>query len=524
MDILRLIAVAVLGMALGASCGLNFIHYMHMFQLNSYHADEQFKWIGKNIKDVIMRHVFTIGAILTFIICGETNASTCFIAAAFLFLDIVFSAPKKAKKKLVFTPRVMRMTVTSVILYVLLILLVFLMLGMGYASLAITMCVQILTLVMAMIANLINKPVELMINRHYINDAKRIINGLPDLTVVGLTGSYGKTSTKFYLEKLLGAKYNVLMTPESYNTTMGVVKVVRGQLNATHEIFLCEMGAKNVGEIKEICDIVKPKHGIITSIGPQHLETFKSIDNIIKTKFELADSLPDKDGIIFLNYDNEYIAKHECNKNKVTYSLGGGTDYYADNISVSENGTQFTVHNGNEEKQFATKLIGSHNVQNIVGAIAVANTLGVPFADLVMPVKRLECVPHRLQIIKGTSKTIIDDAFNSNPTGAKAALDTLAVFDGFKILVSPGMVELGEKEYELNKRFGEQAAEICDFVIAVGERQAVPIVDGLKAKGYPEEKTYVAKNLNEALAKVENIKTGGEKKIVLLENDLPDNY
>ena len=141
-----------------------------------------------------------------------------------------------------------------------------------------------------------------------------------------------------------------------------------------------------------------------------------------------------------------------------------------------------------------------------------------------MPVKRLECVPHRLQIIKGTNKTIIDDAFNSNPTGAKAALDTLAVFDGFKILVSPGMVELGEKEYELNKRFGEQAAEICDFVIAVGERQAVPIIDGLKAKGYPEEKTYVAKNLNEALAKVENIKTGGEKKIVLLENDLPDNY
>ena len=138
MDILRLIAVAVLGMALGTSCGLNFIHYMHMFQLNSYHADEQFKWIGKNIKDVIMRHVFTIGAILTFIICGETNASTCFIAAAFLFLGIVFSAPKKAKKKLVFTPRVMRMTVTSVILYLLLILLVFLTLGMGYASLAIT--------------------------------------------------------------------------------------------------------------------------------------------------------------------------------------------------------------------------------------------------------------------------------------------------------------------------------------------------------------------------------------------------
>lgn len=523
MDILSIISVSVLGITLCISCVVNFLHYIHMFQLNSYHAVEQFKWIGINIKSVLLRHIFTVGAVLMFVVFCDTRPSTCLLAAAFLWIGLIFSTPKKAKKKLVFTPRVIRMTVTSAIVYLIAILLVILLAGAGSLSFALIMTVQILTLFVAMIANVINKPIEYMINRHYINDAKRIINELPMLTVVGLTGSYGKTSTKFYLEKLLGAKYNVLMTPESYNTTMGVVKVVRGQLNATHEIFLCEMGAKNVGEIKEICDIVKPKHGIITSIGPQHLETFKSVDNIIKTKFELADSLPD-DGTIFLNFDNEYIKNHDCKKNKVTYSLGGGTDYYADNITVSENGTQFVVHHGNEEKQFTTKLIGSHNVQNIVGAIAVANTLGVPFADLVIPVKRLECVPHRLQIIKGTNKTIIDDAFNSNPSGAKAALDTLAVFDGYKILVSPGMVELGEKEYELNKQFGKQAAGVCDFVIAVGDRQAVPIVDGLKENGYPEDKIYVAKSLNEALIKVENIKTGGAKKIVLLENDLPDNY
>ena len=120
----------------------------------------------------------------------------------------------------------------------------------------------------------------------------------PNLAVIGVTGSYGKTSVKFYLNTLLKAKYNVLMTPESYNTPMGVVKTVRGSLRATHEIFICEMGAKYVGDIKELCDIVHPKHGIITSIGPQHLESFKSLQNVINTKFELADALP-KDGMLF---------------------------------------------------------------------------------------------------------------------------------------------------------------------------------------------------------------------------------
>ncbi len=515
-EILLIIGLAV---SLTASVTTCFLRYMHMFQLNSYHASEQFKWIRQNIGDVALRHCFGLAAVLCAALTD--NYIPCIL---FLTVSVLFSANvKKAKKKLVFTPRVIRMIVTSAVIYLAIAGVSCLVFSAGQIFVAIICGLQILTLFMPMLANLVNKPVEAAINRRYINDAKRIIDGLPNLTVVGLTGSYGKTSTKFYLEKLLGAKYNVLMTPESYNTTMGVVKVVRGQLNATHEIFLCEMGAKGVGEIKEICDIVKPKHGIITSIGPQHLETFKSIENIIRTKFELADSLPD-DGMIFLNYDNEYIRNHNSGKITVSYSLSGGTDYYADNISVSENGTKFTIHHGEESREFATKLIGSHNVQNIVGAIAVANTLGVSLAELVLPVKRLECVPHRLQIIKGDNKTIIDDAFNSNPSGAKAALDTLAVLDGYKILITPGMVELGEKEFELNSKFGAQAADVCDFVIAVGERRAPPILDGLNSKCYPLEQTYTAKTLEEALAKAEMIKTGGKKKIILLENDLPDNY
>ncbi len=528
------IAVACFYAALLASCVLNFRHYMHMFQLNSYHAGEQFKWIKENLPHVICRHIFTLISATAVIIAftggrapdGASVVALLAAAAIFMAVNInsLFYGHKKVKKKLVYTPRVIRMTVTAGIIYAAALILPLIFCGISMTSLLIACGMQLLSSVAVIIANVINKPIEHGINEHYINEAKEIINGFPFLTVVGLTGSYGKTSTKFFLEKLLSAKYNVLMTPESYNTTMGVVKTVRGSLRATHEIFLCEMGAKNVGEIKEICDIVKPKYGLITSIGPQHLESFGSLENIVKTKFELADSLP-ATGTAFLNYDNEYIRGHGHSGKKVTYGLNGGDeDYYADNITVNENGTRFTLHHKNESREFSTGLIGAHNVQNIVGAIAAANTLGVELEALVMPVRRLESVPHRLQIIKRGADTVIDDAFNSNPSGAKAALDTLAVFDGYKILVTPGMIELGEKEYELNKTFGTQAAAVCDYIIAVGEKQAVPIRDGVRTAGYPEEKFYAASTLDEALKQVDALKTGGKKKIILLENDLPDNY
>lgn len=528
---------------------LNFLRYMHMFQLNSYSASEQLKWIKGNMGETAKRHIFPFIAVLFAVFfCvsadwlvslgtngDEVRASSdiaegvrrlftwnLLTCTGLLIIGIFFCKNKPAKKKLVFTPRVIRMCVTSAILYGAVCALSMIFLSGGGRNMPVLCFLQICSLFMPIIANFINKPIEKGINNHYINDAKRIINELPNLVTIGITGSYGKTSTKFYLNKLLSAKYNVLMTPESYNTTMGVVKTVRGSLNATYDYFICEMGAKEVGEIKEICDIVKPKHSVITSIGEQHLETFKTVDNIIKTKFEIADCITD--GIVFLNYDNEYIKNHPINKNTVSYGLTEGLDYYADHISVTAKGTSFTVCHGEEKEEFSTRLIGAHNVQNIVGAIAAANTLGVSLAELKTPVRRLEAVPHRMEILDKGGSVIIDDAFNSNPSGAKAALDTLALMEGYKILVTPGMVELGEKEYELNKAFGAQAAEVCDYVIAVGEKQAVPITDGLKEAGYPEEKTFVAKDLNEALAKTDALNAGVLKKIILLENDLPDNY
>lgn len=514
----------------------SFIHYMHMFQLNSYSPFEQGQWMKKNIGRILLRHTAPVIAAVcgyvfaVYIPAGTGNMMNAVTLENFLtcggllIVSVVFCIHGPAKKKLKFTPRVIRMCVTSTIVYGAVCALSVIFLYESGLFLPVLCLWQIFSLVMPMIANFINKPIEKGVNNYYINDAKRIINELPGTTVIGITGSYGKTSTKFYLNKLLSAKYNVLMTPESYNTTMGVVITIRKWLNASHEIFICEMGAKGVGEIKEICDIVHPKHSMITSIGEQHLETFKSVDNIIKTKFEIADCITD--GTVVLNYDNEHIRNHGTDKNKITYGIGDGDyDYKAENIKVSPKGTSFTVVHKGERYDFSTKLLGSHNVQNIVGAIAVANFMGVPFKDLVFPVKRLECVPHRMEILdKGNGVTVIDDAFNSNPAGARAALGTLSMMeDCERILVTPGMVELGEREYELNRELGEFAADCCDAAILVGERQAPPIKEGLLKKGYPEDKIYVVKDLNEGV-KIAYGLNAGRKRVILLENDLPDNY
>lgn len=508
-----------------AGFSLSVIDSMHFFQLNSYRFDTHTKWIRENffrfLPHFLLSVIMLIAVVLPIKI--EIKALICSILFA---LSTILEKPKKAKKPLVYTARVKRMLVTIFVLLCVSIAvpnIIFLKEKQSIILLVYAL-VYALSIFAVLLANLINKPIELSINQHYINDAKKILRQCPDLTIIGVTGSYGKTSVKYYLNTLLRAKYNVLMTPESYNTPMGVVKTIRGSLKATHEIFICEMGAKWVGDIKELCDIVHPDHGIITSIGPQHLESFKTLDAVKNTKFELADSLPEG-GMLFLNGDDENIKAHGTNRPAFTYSIGGDADYTAFDIAVSDRGTTFSVKTKDDEVQeYSTRLIGRHNVLNIVGAIAVCHQMGISLAALKGQVRKLEGVPHRLELSEKNGVTIIDDAYNSNPSGTKAALEALSLFDGYKILVTPGMVELGEKQDELNREFGRNAASVADYVVLVGQKQAVPIKAGLLDENYDENKIYTANTINDALTHVYALSSAGKKKIILLENDLPDNY
>lgn len=494
------------------------LYYVHMLQLNSYRGERYRRWCKENDSRLVSPRTLLPALLLPAMYLPTT---WCYaVSAAVLLLSAVLNIPKKAKKPLVFTARVKRLLSLMYGLYVLLLV--------GCFSLARLRCVgfvALLSLLPWLWVGLINTligPLEKHIANSFVKDARRRLEAMPSLTVIGITGSYGKTSTKNFLHALLSVKYNVLMTPESYNTTMGVVRTIRERMKPSHEIFIAEMGAKNVGDIREICDLVSPTYGLITSIGEQHLETFKTVDNIVRTKFELADALP-AHGMLFANSDNTYITERLATVTPAcpvtSYGLNGG-DCAATIQRVDTTGCAFTVTIDGQTQAFTTKLLGAHNIQNLAGCIAVAYRLGIPLSELVYPVRMLRPVEHRLQLLPNG---FIDDAYNSNPAGFRGALDVLSGFHAQRVLVTPGMVELGERMAPLNRELGEYAATRCDFAILVGERQAPPLKEGLLAGGFPEERLFVVKTLQEGLAVLSHLPQA-QRRIVLLENDLPDNF
>jgi len=498
------------------------LRQMHMFQLNSYSGVKHCRWMKKNIA-AILTNILSI--LLVLVWCYDQLLYVPIVA--FVLFGVINIPRKKAKKALVFTTRVIRMFITEVILLLAIVFTLYLICKGDYfvfVFLVIPLLAIVYMLVpfIIILANFINSPVEAMVRQYYINDAKKMLKSCPDLKIIGITGSYGKTSMKFFLTTLLKGKYDVLMTPESYNTPMGVVKTIRTSLKGYHQIFVCEMGAKKVREIDELCRIAGPQHGIVTSIGPQHLETFKTVENVVKTKFELADYVKGK-GSCFVNVDNEYI-RNNLPEGAVTYGTTEDADYFAKVISVSRQGTKFSVRfpDGTTE-EFNSILIGGHNVVNLCGAVAMAHFMGVSPLEIKAQMPKITAVPHRLQLLEKGPYTIIDDAFNSNPSGSAAALDTLALFEDYKMLVTPGMVELGAKEEELNREFGRHAAKVCDYVVLVGKKQTTPILAGLRDEGYPEDKIFVADSFNEGINHAYAVTTE-KRKIILLENDLPDNY
>ena len=546
MNLVLWIIYAVIALTATVFLGLR---EFHMLQLNGYKTPEHSRWMKKNKKRYILPAMLfcaqfallafrpmTEGFGVLYIRYKKNIAITAILIGVLAFMNIIIALSnkpgKKFKKPLVYTARVKRMLVTFFII------ITAIYVGAFFSSeiylkhfvsnlpFVLVGSALYLTPILVPLSNLINKPVEKAVQNRYINDAKRILSECPTLHKVGITGSYGKTSMKFYLDELLNSQYNTLKTPESFNTPMGVTITIRRDLKPTHEYFICEMGARRVHEIKELCGIADPHDGIITSVGPQHLETFGSIENVVNTKFELADHVKAKGGKIYLNGDNELIRKKAPEyPNAVLYGLNEGNHYRGTDISVSDRGTEFTVTAPDgETKRFSMKLLGEHNVQNVLGAIAYAHGTGISLEKLTLPVKRIAAVPHRLQLLdKGGNMTFIDDAYNSNPSGCRAALNVLGLFDACRILVTPGMVELGAKQEELNFEFGQEAAKACDHIVLVGKAQTVPIYNGIKDAGYDMDNVFVADSLGEALDHVRAYQTD-KKKIVLLENDLPDNY
>ena len=539
---------------------------LHMFQLESYNYKDYFNWLSKNGKNAFsqgLRQFFACGAtflaIILINILTALKSPASLIGAVYgvelLALIVVFLTTniiqivrdkknmKNAKKQLKYTARAKRLMfwnfIVMVFLEVIFTSYIYSGLGAGETENVTDLVFIMQTLskfalysafiavipINMIIANFFAWPTEQNINNWYISSARRKLRkkNYRHIIRIGITGSYGKTSTKFALATILSEKYNVLATPESYNTTMGNVRVIREQLKPEHQVFISEMGARRVGDISEICDFVKPQIGIITSIGPQHLETFKTIEKVTQTKAELINTM-DSDGVVFLPIDNQYCSNlySKEKKKKYSYSLNNKVaDVYAKDIVLNENGSNFIAVTPIGEISCTTKLLGEHNIENILGCIAITIHMGLSKEQIEAGVRKIEPVPHRLQILKsGNGNIVIDDAFNSNPTGSKMALEVLNMMPGKKIIVTPGMIELGPHQYDLNYKFGEYIADVCDEVILIGEHQTKPIYEGLISNNYSKEHIFILNDVKEAFVLMEKLKNN--ETYVLLENDLPD--
>jgi len=386
--------------------------------------------------------------------------------------------------------------------------------------------------VVAISAALIS-PYERRVHEGFKTQARARLLERPDLCTVAITGSYGKTSVKFAVREILAQRFPVLATPGSFNTPMGVSKVINNELNDDHRFLVLEMGIRHPGDIAELTEIATPDIAVITSIGVAHLESMGSIEAIAREKLTILDPLKKGDTAV-VNGDDERVLQgatsiRDSRSNDDQFSLltvsttPGKGHCWAENIRYEVDGARFdVVSNDGDRAAVSTRLLGRHNVLNILLAIGVGMAAGLRLRQAVRGADRIEPVPHRLSIRQERGLTILDDAFNSNPVGAANAVEVLSQMAGRRVIVTPGMIELGEQETVLNRAFGRQIAASADDAILVGPQRTRPIREGLVDGSFPEERIHSVYSLFEAHAWIEQHCRPGDT--VLYENDLPDQF
>ena len=358
-------------------------YLLMMFQQNRYEISRYHKW--NSIKGILKRNYINIVAVIILIILDIKPLFM--IMTIFLIIYNLYNVfNKKYLKPLVITNRVKRQIITFFILDFL-ILFIFSFINITLA-IAIGICINELFIYLVAI---INNPIEKYFHTKYKNNSKKLLDSYNRLIKIGITGSYGKTTSKNIINQVVSSQYYSLMSPKSYNTPMGISRTINEYLKPLHEVFVCEMGADHVGDIKELVEYVNPKIGIVTSIGPQHLQTFKKLENIINEKMQIIEKL-NSDGIGIINIDNEYIRNYVIKNPIKIISVGidNDADYKASNIKYHNLGSSFDITYNKITYSLNTKLLGKHNIINILLSVACARELDISWENIMRAVNNMD--------------------------------------------------------------------------------------------------------------------------------------
>jgi len=518
------------------------VRLLHIFQLGGYKVRNFLAWLfdrkAKFYVRLFVLSLISFGSMFVVNILFVRFSAIEYLAYLgmifyfyFAYVFISGTLRERTKVSLKFTARIKRLVaVMALALFVLSFVSVWLGSMNEFIRFSLIAAIPAVLPAVMLICNYFVWPYEASVRVGFLSKAQRKLRRpeYANLIRIGITGSWGKTSCKNILAKMLACKYSVAASPSSFNTPMGFTKTVNNILDG-HDIMIFEMGARYPGDIKYLCRLFKPTHGILTDIGPQHIETMKSLENVKRTKAELLRALPKSGGIAVTNGDSkecrEVFAELDL-KNKHLSSIvkTANSEAWVEDLSATSEGCVFKLClKDSKPIECKTKLLGRHNIENILLCAIMANKLGVAAKEIAAAVAKLEPIPHRLELVKAANGILVlDDSYNASEGGTAAALEVLALFKGQKVVLTPGIVELGARGAEENFKFGARIAKSADKVIIVNEVNRAAINDGLLSQNFKKENILFAKNLDEAKGMYSVMLKAGD--VLLIENDLPDNY
>lgn len=515
--------------------------FLHLFQLEGYKPRAYGAWLRAHATPLVVApsHGLGLGLVVLAAVGTTWLAGLALFGWLLAFASDAAWAPTREKKPLAWTAR-MRRLATAALLLAALPVVAGLGLGAGLGTGTAT-ALYLLGWLLAdlgapawvRLAALAMEPVEAHLRERFKRAARAKLARQTDLTVVGITGSYGKTSTKFVVAEVLRQRFHTLASPGSYNTPMGLCIVINEQLRPEHRVLVLEYGIRHPGDMDELTALVRPDVAVLTTIGVAHLETMGSVEAIAREKAKLPEAVR-PGGTVVLNADDPRVAAvaerlaEGVRVLRVSARGDAAADLVASEVHYGPEGASFTVRDREGEAvTLRTRLLGEHNVLNVLLGLAVGRAMGLRLRQMAPAVERLQPVPHRLELKREGGVLVIDDAFNANPVGARNAVALLGRFEAHRrVIVTPGMVELGERQAEENRALGRHIASVLtregDLAVLVGPRQTAPIREGLLEGGFPEERICVVRSLFEARDLLRPLLRDGD--VVLYENDLPDQY
>ena len=499
--------------------------YLHAHQQEEYDDGRFIKWVlAKRVIDKkLTLALFVIGGIW-FVAQDLDFLFELLVVCAFAGIAYIEKDPRKdSKKKLAMTARAKRIYFIALGIGALPSLFIFFH-HMPWIWIAL---VQLAPFYLV-ISNSLLKPFEEMTQKKYWNEAHTKLRELSP-TVIGITGSFGKTSVKHILGHILNSVAPTLITPGSVNTPMGIARIMREQLDDSHKYFICEMGAYGPGSIGRLCRLAPPDYGVITAIGHAHYERFKTLEAVAETKYELAEAALKREGKVIVQ-EKTLRFEHTQNiyQDNILSFVVCGTDpknaLVVESAEQTMNGLEIRLRWDDTTHVLDVPLYGLHHADNAVIAFATACSLGIEPKTVINALKSTPQIPHRLHVKPMNKAIVIDDAFNSNPLGFRSALDLLHLLGKKKrkILITPGMVELGSTHDDVHEKIGIAAAQSCDIAIAIQPKRIQSFIRGFNSEKRAEQTLYEMETFAQAQEWINDNMQDGD--VILIENDLPDVY